>query len=112
MYYDSNRNGKMMQNYKQSSKISKKTFLIRLDFLSHFLQGECTITYEDCEASQAAVNWFNGKEFDSSHTIKVSIAQRKAPEGGFQKGGRGRGRGRGGDSLFFLFRETSLIFKP
>jgi len=29
--------------------------------------------------------------------MKVSIAQRKAPEGGFQKRGGGRGRGRGGD---------------
>lgn len=32
--------------------------------------------------------------------MKVSIAQRKAPEGGFQKRGRGRGgfgRGGGGD---------------
>lgn len=67
--------------------------------MNHFNKGECTITYEDCEASQAAVSWFNGKEFDSSHTMKVSIAQRKAPEGGFQKG-RGRGRGRGGGKLF------------
>lgn len=62
-------------------------------------KGECTITYDDCDASQAAVSWFNGKEYDSSHVLKVSIAQRKAPEGGFQKrggGGRGGGRGRGG----------------
>ena len=51
------------------------------------------MTYEDAEASQAAVDWFNGKQF-GSNSIKVSIAQRKAPEEGF--GGRGRGRGGGG----------------
>lgn len=62
------------------------------------MQGECTVTYEDAQASQAAVDWFNGKEFNGN-TIKVSIAQRKAPEGGFGRGrggGGGRGRGRGG----------------
>lgn len=50
------------------------------------------MTYEDTEASQAAVNWFNGKTF-GSNTIKVSIAERKAPAGGF---GKKRGGGRGG----------------
>lgn len=76
------------------------------------MQGECTITYEDCEASQAAVNWFNGKEFDSSHVMKVSIAQRKAPEGGFQKRGRGRGgfgRGGGGDRGGISFDNPAFI---
>ena len=68
-------------------------------------QGECTVTYDDQEAATSAVSWFNGKDFDGE-TIKVSIAQRKAPEGGFGRGrgrGGGGGRGRGGKAEIIYF---------
>jgi len=67
-------------------------------------KGECTVTYEDTEAGSAAVTWFNGKKYGENE-IKVSIAERKAPPGGFTKRGggggfRGRGGGRGGGRDF------------
>lgn len=61
-------------------------------------KGEATVTYEDDQAAQAAIGWFNDKEV-LSNVVKVSLATRRASafggRGGF-RGGRGGSRGRGG----------------
>ena len=55
-------------------------------------KGECTITYDDVNAAQSAISWFDGKDFNGC-TIKVSLAQRQnnwqnksVGRGGFNKG--------------------------
>ncbi|XP_055613426.1 RNA-binding protein cabeza isoform X3 [Uranotaenia lowii] len=69
------------------------------------MKGEATVTYEDANAAQSAIEWFDNKEFNGSN-IKVSLAQRYntwqnkgGNRGGFNKGGGGGGFGgnRGGD---------------
>lgn len=61
-------------------------------------KGEATVTYEDANAAQSAISWFNNKEFTegSGKKMEVSIAKRKAPVGGFSRGRGGGGGGRGG----------------
>ncbi|PIK61321.1 putative RNA-binding protein FUS-like, partial [Apostichopus japonicus] len=66
-------------------------------------KGEATVTYDDPYTANSAIDWFNGKEFDKN-IIKVQLATRKSPFGGFRggRGSRGGGfrggdRGRGGD---------------
>ncbi|CAF5065376.1 unnamed protein product, partial [Rotaria magnacalcarata] len=56
-------------------------------------KGEATITYEDEEAAQAAINWYNDKEV-LANMVKISLATRRA------FGGRGGHRGRGGGGGF------------
>ena len=46
-------------------------------------------------SANAAINWFNKKEFDPDHVIAVSLAEMKIPVYGVR--GRGRGGGGGGD---------------
>ncbi|XP_075157424.1 FUS RNA binding protein cabeza isoform X2 [Haematobia irritans] len=63
-------------------------------------KGEATVTYDDTNAAQSAIAWFDGRVFKGC-IIKVSLAQRQnnwnkgggGPRGG---GGGGGGRGRGG----------------
>lgn len=64
-------------------------------------KGEATVTYDDVNAAQSAIQWFDGNEFNGC-SIKVSLAQRQnnwnkgggGGRGGF--GGRSRGGGGGG----------------
>lgn len=94
-------------------------------------KGEATVTYEDEQAAQAAIGWFNGTttrmvfSFTAtkisvlfcldkevlSNVVKVSLATRRASafggRGGF-RGGRGGSRGRG--SNFFFSFSTPNIF--
>ncbi|XP_070204750.1 RNA-binding protein cabeza-like isoform X7 [Littorina saxatilis] len=56
-------------------------------------KGEATITFDDPETAKAAINWFDGKDFNG-RLIKVELAQR--PASNFTRG-RGRGGPRGGD---------------
>lgn len=61
-------------------------------------KGEATITYDDSNAAQSAISWFDNKSFDGA-TIHVSLAQRQNTwqnRGG--RGGGGGGRGGGGGS--------------
>ncbi|XP_065095721.1 RNA-binding protein cabeza isoform X4 [Ochlerotatus camptorhynchus] len=65
-------------------------------------KGEATVTYEDANAAQSAIGWFDNKEFNGS-LVKVSLAQRYntwqnkgSSRGGFTKSGFGGGRGGGG----------------
>lgn len=56
-------------------------------------KGEATITYDDMNAAQSAIPWFDGKVFNGA-VIKVSLAQRT--NNWQNKGGSGRGGGKGG----------------
>ncbi|XP_017155984.1 RNA-binding protein cabeza isoform X2 [Drosophila miranda] len=63
-------------------------------------KGEATVTYDDTNAAQSAIEWFDGRVFKGAN-IKVSLAQRQSTwnkggggRGGF--GGRPRGGGGGG----------------
>lgn len=71
-------------------------------------KGEATVTYDDANAAQSAISWFDGKEF-AGVQIKVQLATKKdnwsggaggggggGAGGGAGGGGFGGGRGRGG----------------
>ena len=66
---------------------------IYTDKVTQKQKGECTVTYDDQQAAESAINWFNGKEF-MDKVLKVETATRKIWPGGF-RGGRGGGGGRG-----------------
>lgn len=57
-------------------------------------KGEATVTYDDANAAQSAITWFDGKEFRGS-VIKVQLATKKDNWSGGRGGGRG---GSGGPS--------------
>ncbi|XP_063002811.1 TATA-binding protein-associated factor 2N isoform X1 [Elgaria multicarinata webbii] len=66
-------------------------------------KGEATVSFDDPPSAKAAIDWFDGKEFNGS-VIRVSFATRR-PEflrggsgsgGGSRRGSRGGGFGRGG----------------
>lgn len=64
-------------------------------------KGEATVTYDDADAAQSAINWFDGKEFRGS-VIKVQLATKKDNWSGGRGGGRGGGdRGGGGGGRGF-----------
>lgn len=52
-------------------------------------KGEATVTYDDVNAAQSAIQWFDGNDFNGAQ-IKVSLAQR---QNNWNKGGGGGGRG-------------------
>lgn len=62
-------------------------------------KGEATVTYDDANAANSAISWFDNNNFNGA-TIRVSLAQRQnnwQKGGGFSsRGGGGGGRGRGG----------------
>ncbi|XP_051963077.1 RNA-binding protein FUS-like isoform X3 [Xyrauchen texanus] len=93
-------------------KVNKKTGLpminLYTDKATGRLKGEATVSFDDPPSAKAAIDWFDGKEFQG-RPIKVSFATRRAEftsrgggaggaGGGGSSGGRGRGgfRGRGG----------------
>ncbi|ESO97607.1 hypothetical protein LOTGIDRAFT_59711, partial [Lottia gigantea] len=39
-------------------------------------KGEATVTFDDPATAKAAIDWFNGKDFNGN-TIKVELAQRQ-----------------------------------
>lgn len=57
-------------------------------------KGEATVTYDDANAAQSAITWFDGKDFRGS-VIKVQLATKKDNWSG-GRGGRGGGGGMGG----------------
>lgn len=59
-------------------------------------KGECTITYEDEAAAEAAIQWFNEKVI-MGNVVKIQLATRKNNFNNFRGGSRG-GRGGGGGS--------------
>ncbi|XP_067221680.1 TATA-binding protein-associated factor 2N isoform X5 [Chanodichthys erythropterus] len=88
-------------------KVNKKTGLpminLYTDKATGRLKGEATVSFDDPPSAKAAIDWFDGKEFNG-RPIKVSFATRRAEftqRGGGGGGGGGRGRsggfrGRGG----------------
>lgn len=58
-------------------------------------KGEATVTYDDANAAQSAISWFDGKEFNGS-VIKVQLATKKDNWSAGRGGGRGIGGGGGG----------------
>ncbi|XP_051572712.1 RNA-binding protein FUS-like isoform X2 [Myxocyprinus asiaticus] len=85
-------------------KINKKTGLPMINLYTDRetgkLKGEATVSFDDPPSAKAAIDWFDGKDFNGN-PIKVSFATRRADfgrGGGGMRGGRGRGGpvGRGG----------------
>ncbi|XP_048382075.1 RNA-binding protein FUS isoform X5 [Stegostoma tigrinum] len=56
------------------------------------LKGEATVSFDDPPSAKAAIDWFDGKEFNGN-LIKVSFATRRVE---FSRGGMRGGGGRGG----------------
>ncbi|MGH0136111.1 UNVERIFIED_CONTAM: hypothetical protein FKN15_010893 [Acipenser sinensis] len=82
-------------------KINKKTGLpminLYTDKATGRLKGEATVSFDDPPSAKAAIDWFDGKEFNGK-PIKVSFATRR-PEF-MQRGGARGGGGRGGSRGF------------
>ncbi|XP_041659397.1 TATA-binding protein-associated factor 2N isoform X2 [Cheilinus undulatus] len=81
-------------------KVNKKTGQPMINIYSDKVtgrpKGEATVSFDDPPSAKAAIDWFDGKEFNGK-PIKVSFATRRAEftqRGG--RGGRGGFRGRGG----------------
>ena len=60
---------------KMDKRTGKPKVWIYKDKLSGKPKGEATITYDDPATAQAAINWFNEKDFEGG-VIKVEIARR------------------------------------
>ncbi|CAG8569279.1 613_t:CDS:10 [Ambispora gerdemannii] len=75
-------------------KIDKRTqkpkIWIYYDKVSGIPKGDATLTYEDPDATAAAINWFHNKEF-LGQLIKVEMSVRKLGPTGFRGGSSGRG---------------------
>ncbi|XP_044209688.1 TATA-binding protein-associated factor 2N isoform X3 [Thunnus albacares] len=83
-------------------KVNKKTGQPMINIYSDKVtgrpKGEATVSFDDPPSAKAAIDWFDGKEFQGK-SIKVSFATRRAEftqRGGGGRGGRGGFRGRGG----------------
>uniref|UniRef100_A0A3Q3L3Z0 TAF15 RNA polymerase II, TATA box binding protein (TBP)-associated factor n=1 Tax=Mastacembelus armatus TaxID=205130 RepID=A0A3Q3L3Z0_9TELE len=82
-------------------KVNKKTGQPMINIYSDKAtgrpKGEATVSFDDPPSAKAAIEWFDGKEFNGK-PIKVSFATRRAEfaQRGGGRGGRGGFRGRGG----------------
>ncbi|XP_071353403.1 TATA-binding protein-associated factor 2N isoform X6 [Trachinotus anak] len=82
-------------------KVNKKTGQPMINIYSDKAtgrpKGEATVSFDDPPSAKAAIDWFDGKEFNGK-PIKVSFATRRAEftQRGGGRGGRGGFRGRGG----------------
>jgi RNA-binding protein FUS len=79
---------------KLDKKTQKKKVWVYMDKSTNTPKGDATVTYDDPHTGEAAVDWFNGKEF-LGNVIKVEMATQKAWNTG-GPGGRGGGGGYGG----------------
>lgn len=81
-------------------KVNKKTGLPMINLYTDRetgkLKGEATVSFDDPPSAKAAIDWFDGKDFNGN-PIKVSFATRRADFGG--RGGMRGGRGRGGEPV-------------
>lgn len=77
-------------------KVNKKTGLPMINLYTDRetgkLKGEATVSFDDPPSAKAAIDWFDGKDFNGN-PIKVSFATRRADFGGrgAMRGSRGRG---------------------
>ncbi|XP_039987109.1 TATA-binding protein-associated factor 2N isoform X4 [Xiphias gladius] len=82
-------------------KVNKKTGQPMINIYSDKAtgrpKGEATVSFDDPPSAKAAIEWFDGKDFNGK-PIKVSFATRRAEftQRGGGRGGRGGFRGRGG----------------
>uniref|UniRef100_A0A4W6FEN4 TAF15 RNA polymerase II, TATA box binding protein (TBP)-associated factor n=1 Tax=Lates calcarifer TaxID=8187 RepID=A0A4W6FEN4_LATCA len=82
-------------------KVNKKTGLPMINIYNDKAtgrpKGEATVSFDDPPSAKAAIEWFDGKDFNGK-PIKVSFATRRAEftQRGGGRGGRGGFRGRGG----------------
>ncbi|XP_055081858.1 TATA-binding protein-associated factor 2N isoform X2 [Periophthalmus magnuspinnatus] len=82
-------------------KVNKKTGLPMINIYNDKVtgrpKGEATVSFDDPPSAKAAIDWFDGKEFNGK-PLKVSFATRRAEftQRGGGRGGRGGFRGRGG----------------
>nr|KAF6387515.1 hypothetical protein mMyoMyo1_008007 [Myotis myotis] len=79
-------------------KINKRTgqpmIHIYLDKETGKPKGNATVSYEDPPTAKAAVDWFDGKDFQGSK-LKVSLARKKPPMNSNGGGGHAARRGQG-----------------
>ena len=61
---------------KNDRKTGKQRIFIYKDNNTGLPKGEATVTYDDPNAAQSAIQWFNGKDFNGK-MIKVSMAMIK-----------------------------------
>jgi hypothetical protein len=81
-------------------KTQKRKIWLYKDKQTGMSKGEATVTYDDANAAQSAISWFDGKEFGGTQ-IKVQLATKKDNwSSGRGGGGGGRGMGRGGGGGF------------
>ncbi|KAJ3225166.1 hypothetical protein HK099_007249 [Clydaea vesicula] len=90
---------------KFDKKNAKKKIWVYMDKVTGLPKGDATVTYDDPQTSDAAVEWFDGKVFEGNN-IKVEKAEQKVFVPGAGRG-RGRGRGRGGGGGGFSDRGNS-----
>jgi RNA-binding protein FUS len=62
---------------KLDKKTQKKKVWVYMDKSKGTPKGDATVTYEDPPATDAAIDWFNGKEF-MGNVIEVQKATQKA----------------------------------
>ena len=79
---------------KNDKKTGKQRIFIYKDTNTGMPAGEATVTYNDPDAAQAAVESQSAMDFKGK-PIKVSMAMIKAPHGGRGRGFGGRRQGRG-----------------
>ncbi|XP_039612698.1 TATA-binding protein-associated factor 2N [Polypterus senegalus] len=79
---------------KVNKKTGKPMINLYTDKATGRLKGEATVSFDDPPSAKAAIDWFDGKDFNGK-IIKVSFATRR-PEFMQRGGGRGRGGSRGG----------------
>ncbi|CAH1957878.1 unnamed protein product [Acanthoscelides obtectus] len=92
---------------KMDKRTQKRKVWLYKDKLTGLSKGEATVTYDDANAAQSAISWFDGKDF-KGNVIKVQLATKKdnwsgggmGRGGGFGGGGGGGGYGGGGGGGF------------
>ncbi|KAJ8934570.1 hypothetical protein NQ318_017269 [Aromia moschata] len=81
---------------KIDKRTQKRKIWLYKDKTTGLSKGEATVTYDDADAAQSAISWFDGKDFRGS-VIKVQLATKKDNwSSGGGGGGRGGPRGGGG----------------
>lgn len=96
-------------------KVNKKTGLPMINLYTDRetgkLKGEATVSFDDPPSAKAAIDWFDGKDFNGN-PIKVSFATRRAEFGrGGSSGGMRGGRGRGGWCKFLRIQWSLFILQ-
>ena len=78
---------------KMNKRTGQPMIHIHLDKETGKPKGDATVSYEDPATAKAAVEWFDGKDFQGS-TLKVSLARKKPPMNSM-RGGMPPREGRG-----------------